>query len=817
MYLNFASFMVKYRVRVQGRSSDLRSRFKKMRDRQDKPHFLVYLAYFGLYAIALNTVYLVLPNDFLAPWLIGLLAVAMMTGYLLNTKHYVTVGIVLDLAGLVVFIFYGYKIYQDHTSFGTYLGEMLSVMMVLRAFKLFRMQDFLPPLVISLTLMVFSAIPSFSGTFVYSLLGFLLLLGFAMFMASIDEFARLPRRSMRNSRLKYTYDFLEDYAPVPTSRKSPKQLSRFVGPAIKASIPAVLLAFTLSSCVYFQVDHTQTPGANSAFLNAFGNSGITPNSSSQQRYLTGMNTGSDTRRYVGFDTEFNIAQGRLIEDSTSTEVVMEVESNLPSNWRGKCFDIYTGRGWTQSEDIKSATWSLDPPAANRTQYHGIVDYELEQEGIALDPQALKNEVRQTYYLKSNLPGIVFTAYQPIEISIPVPAVLIDETFTITPPPSADSMVAGQVYEIVSRKHFAVESELLANDYNIYELRDLDPEFYERFTSLPESSNDSWNERAYDFQRVRAKAFEVTAGLDTVYERVEALIDYLDDEYKYSLNPPSAVPSEKDAVDYWLFDYVQRRGHCEYFSSSLAVMCRTIGIPARVVTGYSTGNYSILTNRYEVQERHAHAWTEIYWPDIGWVEFDPTPVSWLAGLGETAAGGWLSFNNAIENLYVFDPKGFINGTVLPTLGYWYNSSKIFASQKELEYTDTIQPFTRMLRENQLLSYALLLGAFGLLIGLVQYRRITDLTLDKRSAIRLGQLWLKRMRKKLIKNGVDEDQLATEMDVALLASGISRQWSGKIRNAVDRYQKAKYSDSRISHADYIALKKACRDASRIPSSG
>ena len=185
-----------------------------MNERNDKPNFLVYLAYLGLFAVALNTVYLVLPNDHLKWYLIGVLSIAVMSGYILSARHYITIGFLLDIGGLIVFILYGWKIYQDKLAFGTYLGEMLALMMVLRCFKLFRYQDFLAPLVISLTLLVFTAIPSFAAEFVYSLFGFLILLGLALFLGSVDEFARLPAGKATRRRWQYTYDFLVAFDAV---------------------------------------------------------------------------------------------------------------------------------------------------------------------------------------------------------------------------------------------------------------------------------------------------------------------------------------------------------------------------------------------------------------------------------------------------------------------------------------------------------------------------------------------------------------------------------------------------------------------------
>ena len=97
--------------------------------------------------------------------------------------------------------------------------------------------------------------------------------------------------------------------------------------------------------------------------------------------------------------------------------------------------------------------------------------------------------------------------------------------------------------------------------------------------------------------------------------------YLKTTYPYDL---SIAPQgeDMDAVEYFLFE--QRRGYCEQFSSSLAVMARSQGIPARVATGYAPGEYNPFTGLYEIKASDAHAWVEVYFPQYGWTTFDPTP-------------------------------------------------------------------------------------------------------------------------------------------------------------------------------------------------
>jgi hypothetical protein len=74
-----------------------------------------------------------------------------------------------------------------------------------------------------------------------------------------------------------------------------------------------------------------------------------------------------------------------------------------------------------------------------------------------------------------------------------------------------------------------------------------------------------------------------------------------------------------------FLFVRKKGHCEYFASSMAVMLRSLQIPSRLVNGFHGGEFNDLTSQYVVRASDAHSWVEAYFPGYGWVSFDPTPA------------------------------------------------------------------------------------------------------------------------------------------------------------------------------------------------
>ena len=94
------------------------------------------------------------------------------------------------------------------------------------------------------------------------------------------------------------------------------------------------------------------------------------------------------------------------------------------------------------------------------------------------------------------------------------------------------------------------------------------------------------------------------------------------EYTYSLEQPDT--GNKWPLDVFLFE--AKRGHCEYFSSAMAIMLRTLGIPTRNVTGFVGGQYNPYGGYYALRQGDAHSWVEVFVRGRGWVTYDPTPAS-----------------------------------------------------------------------------------------------------------------------------------------------------------------------------------------------
>lgn len=121
------------------------------------------------------------------------------------------------------------------------------------------------------------------------------------------------------------------------------------------------------------------------------------------------------------------------------------------------------------------------------------------------------------------------------------------------------------------------------------------------------------------QRLRALAEEITRGIETYYDKVQAIADYLKYDYYYSLKPGKAP--DGDQLAHFLF--TSKKGYCSYFAFSMALLCRSLGIPTRVAIGFFIDPETELFGYYPVHSDMAHAWVEVYFEGFGWVDFDPT--------------------------------------------------------------------------------------------------------------------------------------------------------------------------------------------------
>jgi transglutaminase-like putative cysteine protease len=293
--------------------------------------------------------------------------------------------------------------------------------------------------------------------------------------------------------------------------------------------------------------------------------------------------------YYGFSTELDLNfRGEL-----SDEIVMKVRSSEASYWRGMAFDTYDGKTWkmTKPFDVYKI-WANIPPMRVRMSRDIRKDI------------TNKHELIQTFYIEKEQSNLVFSTPYADELYFPSNYVMADQYGSLRSPVE---LQAGLTYSVISMvPEFEISKLISSESFPT-------PSFIqasENYLKVPPLSG-----------RVVELAKNLTKNARSKYEKIVILKNYLQRNYPYDLSIPE-FPENVDTVDYFLFE--QKRGYCEHFATSLAVMARVIGIPTRLTTGFASGRFNPITGYYEVKSSDAHAWVEVYFPHMGWVPFDPTP-------------------------------------------------------------------------------------------------------------------------------------------------------------------------------------------------
>ena len=316
------------------------------------------------------------------------------------------------------------------------------------------------------------------------------------------------------------------------------------------------------------------------------------------------------QNWAGFSDQFVLTGGPI---NLNDEPALTVRATAPALWRGLAYDTYTEHGWRRALPGPDYPLPESPPDSDR--------YVL-WEGNWNAP-ATPRVRRVSQQIETHVPtgDTLIAAATPVAVQgshLGRPS--IDHYGCLHAPPR---FLGTQQYEVESVAPAPTEAELRAAPTEYPDL------IQEHYLPVPPGTRAA----------LQDLADRVTAGCATPYEKAQAIQQHLYRECRYTLDVPP-IPYSQDAVPYFL--RTTKRGACDLFASSLVILLRLSGVPARVVTGYATGELSAATGAYEVTNADAHAWAEVYYPGIGWVEDDP-PVqrepdrmSWLRKLFEP---GW----------------------------------------------------------------------------------------------------------------------------------------------------------------------------------
>lgn len=307
---------------------------------------------------------------------------------------------------------------------------------------------------------------------------------------------------------------------------------------------------------------------------------------------------SEGERVAGFGNQIELGGFGVIRDDPT--VVLRVRPLPPSEapvptvslrMRGTSFDHYDGRRWTRS-----------PSLAAPLPRFGRDDYPLIRLGD------INRDQRLEIVLDHLDESVVFLPHGTVGFSVP-PRVVRGEA------------VSRQLVRSLGLDIRYSDPDELGLVYTAYVSRDAaDADLPATAVEMPSV----YLQVPPGHERVEALARRLTSGTRSADEAARRIVSYLHSgELRYSLEQPEVKSGERP-LDVFLFR--DKRGHCEYFASAMAIMLRSIGVPARNVTGFVGGVYNPFGGYYALRQGDAHSWVEAFVENRGWVTYEPTPPS-----------------------------------------------------------------------------------------------------------------------------------------------------------------------------------------------
>jgi transglutaminase-like putative cysteine protease len=309
----------------------------------------------------------------------------------------------------------------------------------------------------------------------------------------------------------------------------------------------------------------------------------------------------DRESYDSFGGSLRLGGARRLSD----EPVMDVQvEGVGRYWRAVVYDYYTGDGWLTRDEDRAAFGPDDP--------------------ITLPVFEMRQPVTQTYTFYRDNATVLYAMSNPVYVDRSTRAsfnAFTQDQLTragvpgwsgggspwgeeITYLRSSATVDSGESYQVVSLASRATTNQLetAGDNYPAW--------VTERYLNLPPSITD----------RTRTLAQQISADYDNNFARAQAIERWLRNNIQYN-ESISAPPAGVDKVDYILFN--RQEAYCDYYATSMIVMLRSLGIPARMAAGFARGTFDSEVQGFKVLNRDAHSWVEAYFPQYGWIEFEPT--------------------------------------------------------------------------------------------------------------------------------------------------------------------------------------------------
>jgi len=403
---------------------------------------------------------------------------------------------------------------------------------------------------------------------------------------------------------------------TPDARRRPVLFSSQFALAVSCFLGAIILAHGTVLPMQFVGEHLFPQGAINAIKKTIQTS--TPSSIVNNER-----------------TNYELASGPV--SSTDTPV-LEVKCDEPLYWRGGTFDTYTGHSFKNTLESNSLDTKVQQEAhvnqylnsQNDPNQNTRSHFELPPGTLDIPESDMKDShvVRQHFKTLTVASTQMYGAARVKSLDSPMNEILTDNVGALT---VHASLTAGAEYDVVS-----VVPSFSPDVLRAAPSGPIPPEIQERYLQRATLSGP-------ENPVLRDLAAKWTEGKKTNYDKAKAIQQRITETCRYNLNTPAA-PHDKDRVEYFLTE--SQQGYCDSFGAAMTMMCRYAGIPARMALGFLHGD-STGPNTYTVKDKDRHIWSEVFFPNVGWVVFDATDgANDISAQAETAKKkkstllGWL---------------------------------------------------------------------------------------------------------------------------------------------------------------------------------
>lgn len=497
---------------------------------------------------------------------------------------------------------------------------------------------------------------------------------------------------------------------------------------------------------------------------------------------------------TGFSERVDLGMiGSVKEDP---QIVMRVE--LPDQpaagkerlyLRGLAYDRYNGSSWsTSSRERRNLGLIAD----------GI--FAVRSSGTRT-PSSISEPLRQDILLEALDTSVLFAAPFAEFISGEFSGMQVDGMTGLHLPFPASSRIR---YSVTSREHHIISDEQLASglDYS-NSIRD-------RYLQLPELS-----------MQVIDLAQQVAGSAPTPYEKTVAIQQHLLNSYRYSLDT-GTTHSTRPIED---FLFTRKTGYCEHYATAMVLLLRSLGIPARLVTGFLATEWNDFGNYFTVRQRDAHAWVEVYYPHSGWITMDPTPASTAA----SSPSGWEALQRIGESLRLQWDRVFIRYSARDQLAVVYSlrdssdSARDYLSRWMITLKTTVSQTLGQIKAHAksasplALWLAAILPGVGLALLFVVIKKTWWDTIPSHRPTIRKQEYIAQLYKKMLdvaaKQGIIKHPTLTPMEFVQL---VRREWSeagSMVADLTMLYCRGRFSGSPLTHEELSLAGEKIRALQRM----